>query len=60
MIKVLKVITKPNGSCDIELEYDKTKLYPILKSTFNVKRVTKKLVTKFVKEALLYYVEKKR
>lgn len=59
MIKVLKVKERNNG-LDIVIDIDKEKLYPLLKALYNVQRASKKLVEKFVKEAIVNYAKENK
>ena len=59
MIKIIKVIDNPDGSANIEFEIDTKTLYPFLKRVYNVKRGSKKLVRKFILEAITSYAIKR-
>ena len=59
MIKVIKVKERDNG-LDVIVELNKEKVYPFLKSLYNVQRGSKKLVSRFIKEAILYYVKENK
>lgn len=60
MIKVIKVIDNPDGSANIVVEFNKEKLYPFLKEIYNVKRGSKKLVSKFICEAVVNYAKENK
>jgi len=60
ILKILKITDKPDGSALIDFEFDKEKLYPIIKKVYSKKRASKKLVGKFVREALIEYARTHR
>ena len=59
MIKIIKVKERNKG-LDITVDIDKEKLYPFLKSVYNVQRCSKKLVERFIIEAILNYVKENK
>lgn len=59
MIKIIKVKEK-NGGLDITVDIDKEKLYPFLKEVYNKKRAGKKLVERFIIEAILNYTKENK
>lgn len=58
MIKIIEVKERSNG-LDVIVDINKQKLYPFLKSIYNIKRGSKKLVERFLKEAILNYNKEK-
>lgn len=54
MIKITRITEHKDGSATIDFECDK-KLKRLIRRYYNKKRVTKKLVAKFIKEALTNY-----
>lgn len=58
MIKIIEVKERSNG-LDVIVDINKQKLYPFLKSIYNIKRGSKKLVKRFLKEAILNYNKEK-
>lgn len=56
-LEVINIIDNPDGSANLELEYDK-KLETFIKKFYNRKRFSKKLLQKFVIEGLQNYLNK--
>lgn len=57
MIKIIKIKENKDGSADITFTYGK-KFKEFLKTSYNLKKVTKKDVDKFVKEAIIYAIKR--
>jgi hypothetical protein len=54
LIRVTRVKKRPDGSAIIEFTYDKV-FDKIVKNYYNKKKVTKKLIQKFIREGLINY-----
>lgn len=54
MIKIISVKERNKGLY-IEVKINKAKVYPFLKSLYNAKKGSKKLVERFIIEAILNY-----
>lgn len=57
-IKSIKIKDNPDGSADIQVEYNPKLLYPLIRDHYGEKRGSKKLVGKFILEVLDYVVKK--
>ncbi len=58
MIKITKIKEYKDGSATLYLEYNSIILHPLLRRVYNKKRITKKLVKKFVSDSLTYAMKK--
>ncbi len=56
LIRVTRIKEKKNGKTLIEFEYKK-EFANLLKKYYNKKRITKKMIRRFVREGLMNYIK---